>query len=119
MVNDTFAICANTYIKEANRYSMPNINNAQNRGVALNMANENRVINSIMSSGTGDAVMSDITGRTKEYKHLIDYGLDAKVANRLDEIFKTGLYHYLLIQIIRAIIIIQKYVLFLNKLFDE
>ena len=39
MVNDTFAICANTYIKEANRYSMPNINNAQNRGVALNMAN--------------------------------------------------------------------------------
>jgi len=89
MVNDTSAICANIYIKEGNRYSMSNTNNAQNRGVALNMANENRVINSIMSSGTGDAVMSDVTSRTKEYKHLIDYGLDAKVANRLDEIFKT------------------------------
>ena len=103
MVNDTSAICANIYIKEGNRYSMPNNNNAQNRGVALNMANENRVINSIMSSGTGDAVMSDVTSRTKEYKHLIDYGLDAKVANRLDEIFKTGWYHYLLIQSIREI----------------
>merc|ERR1711994_3405 len=53
------------------------------------MANENHSMNSIMSSGISDSVMSDITGRTKEYKHLIDYGLDAKVANRLDEIFKT------------------------------
>ena len=41
MVNDTSAICANTYINESNRYSMPNTNNAQNRGVALKMANEN------------------------------------------------------------------------------
>ena len=68
---------------------MPNDNKAQIKGVALNM-------NSIMSSGTGDAAMSDITGRTKEYKHLIDYGLDAKVANRLDEIFKTGSFSSLL-----------------------
>ena len=45
---------------------MPNDNKAQIKGVALNM-------NSIMSSGTGDSAMSDITGRTKEYKHLIDY----------------------------------------------
>ena len=65
-------------------------NNHQLRSVAVNMANEDRVLNSIASSGTGDAAISDVTGRTKEYKHLIDYGLDAKVANRLDEIFKTG-----------------------------
>ena len=27
---------------------------------------------------------------SKEYQQLIEYGLDAKVAGRLDEIFKTG-----------------------------
>ena len=60
------------------------------RGVALKIANEKHMSNSTMSSGTGDSIMSDITGRTKEYKHLIDYGLDDRVANRLDDIFKTG-----------------------------
>jgi heterogeneous nuclear ribonucleoprotein R len=53
------------------------------------MANEIRGINSIAASGTGDSAISDVSGRTKEYRQLIDYGLDAKVANRLDEIFKT------------------------------
>ena len=54
------------------------------------MANEIRGLNSIAASGTGDSALSDVSGRTKEYRQLIDYGLDAKVANRLDEIFKTG-----------------------------
>ena len=58
--------------------------------LAGNMANEDNAVNSVAASGTGDAVVSDVTGRSKEYKHLIDYGLDGKVANRLDEIFKTG-----------------------------
>ncbi len=31
-------------------------------------------------------------GRTEDYKFLIDYGLDAKVAGRLDDIYKTGVY---------------------------
>ena len=51
-----------------------------------NMANDNGAV----ASGDGDAVASDISSRSKEYKHLIDYGLDIKVANRLDDIFKTG-----------------------------
>ena len=28
--------------------------------------------------------------RTEDYKFLIDYGLDTKVAGRLDDIYKTG-----------------------------
>ena len=28
--------------------------------------------------------------RTQDYKSLIDYGLDTKVAGRLDDIYKTG-----------------------------
>jgi hypothetical protein len=30
--------------------------------------------------------------RTQDYKSLIDYGLDTKVAGRLDDIYKTGTY---------------------------
>jgi hypothetical protein len=29
--------------------------------------------------------------RTQDYKSLIDYGLDTKVAGRLDDIYKTGI----------------------------
>ena len=91
MVNNTPASSAITYIKEDIKYSMPNEKKiTQHRSAAMNMANEDHTLNSIVSSGTGDSVMPDITGRTNEYKQLIDYGLDAKVANRLDEIFKTG-----------------------------
>ena len=91
MVNNTPASSANAYIKEDIKYSMPNEKKiTQLRSAAINMANEDHSLSSIVSSGTGDSVMPDITGRTNEYKQLIDYGLDAKVANRLDEIFKTG-----------------------------
>ena len=37
---------------------------------------------SIGSNGSG--------ARTEDYKFLIDYGLDTKVAGRLDDIYKTG-----------------------------
>ena len=33
--------------------------------------------------------------RTQDYKSLIDYGLDTKVAGRLDDIYKTGNTKYL------------------------
>ena len=65
-------------------------NNDKHHSESPNMANENSTVNCIAESGTGDSVVSDVTSRSKEYKHLIDYGLDIKVANRLDEIFKTG-----------------------------
>ena len=89
MVNNTSVNFANKFLNKEIEYSMPNEKRAL-IGSVMSMANENHSMNSIMSSGISDSVMSDITGRTKEYKHLIDYGLDAKVANRLDEIFKTG-----------------------------
>ena len=89
MVNNTSVNFANKFVNKDIKYSMPSETRAQ-IGSVMSMANENHSMNSIMSSGISDSVMSDITGRTKEYKHLIDYGLDAKVANRLDEIFKTG-----------------------------
>ena len=38
---------------------------------------------SIGSNGSSGA-------RTEDYKFLIDYGLDTKVAGRLDDIYKTG-----------------------------
>jgi len=88
MVNNTSVNFANKFLNKEIEYSMPSEKRAQ-IGSVMSMANENHSMNSIMSSGISDSVMSDITGRTKEYKHLIDYGLDAKVANRLDEIFKT------------------------------
>lgn len=34
-----------------------------------------------------------------EYRHLIEYGLDAKVAARLDEIFKTGELSFLFLHV--------------------
>ena len=36
------------------------------------------------------ALVSEQMETSKEYQQLIEYGLDAKVAGRLDEIFKTG-----------------------------
>merc|ERR1711994_1045240 len=37
----------------------------------------------------GASIPSEQMETSKEYQQLIEYGLDAKVANRLDEIFKT------------------------------
>merc|ERR1712226_1799209 len=68
---------------------VPGEKNKQFERFSAKMANEDHSLNSTAASGTGDGLAQDITGRTKEYKHLIDYGLDVKVANRLDEIFKT------------------------------
>ena len=66
------------------------INNQNFGNLAGNMANEDSAVNSVAASSTDDSSISDSADRSKEYKHLIEYGLDSKVANRLDDIFKTG-----------------------------
>jgi hypothetical protein len=90
MVNSTSPTSDKKHKKVAKSFISAEQNKNEIKTTAVNMANEDLALNSIASSGTGDALMSDVAGRTKEYRHLIDYGLDAKVANRLDEIFKTG-----------------------------
>lgn len=89
MVNTSLASVSKTNSNDIQGLKLIN-NNVKHRSESPIMANENSTVNSIAASGTGDSVVSDVTGRSKEYKHLIDYGLDVKVANRLDEIFKTG-----------------------------
>ena len=42
------------------------------------------------SSSIGSNGSSGSGARTEDYKFLIDYGLDTKVAGRLDDIYKTG-----------------------------
>ena len=44
----------------------------------------------ISSSSIGSNGSSGSGARTEDYKFLIDYGLDTKVAGRLDDIYKTG-----------------------------
>ena len=91
MVNNTSLTSDNSRNKNDKDFVAVDKNIQNNfENLAGNMANEDNAVNSVAASGTGDAVVSDVTGRSKEYKHLIDYGLDGKVANRLDEIFKTG-----------------------------
>ena len=92
MVNNTSPTSEKIHKRVAKDSISAEKNKNEIKSVTVNMANEDIALNSIASSGTGDALMSDVAGRTKEYRHLIDYGLDAKVANRLDEIFKTGKY---------------------------
>lgn len=45
-----------------------------------------------MAEGNGDVSIKGETDleRTHDYHKLIDYGLDAKVAAKLDEIYQTG-----------------------------
>lgn len=42
-----------------------------------------------MAEGNGD-VSKESTDRSQDYNNLISYGLDAKVAEKLDEIYQTG-----------------------------
>lgn len=44
-----------------------------------------------MAEGNGD-VSKESTDRSQDYNNLISYGLDAKVAGKLDEIYQTGEY---------------------------
>ena len=90
MVNNTSPTSENIHKRVVKDFIFAEKNRNEIKSESVNMANEDLALNSIASSGTGDALMSDVAARTKEYRHLIDYGLDAKVANRLDEIFKTG-----------------------------
>ncbi|XP_060527253.1 heterogeneous nuclear ribonucleoprotein Q-like isoform X3 [Cylas formicarius] len=49
-----------------------------------------------MAEGNGEVteepmkIEPEITERTEDYQKLLDYGLDEKVASKLDEIYKTG-----------------------------
>lgn len=49
-----------------------------------------------MAEGNDDLTLDDKSkdtkiDRTEDYKKLVDYGLDEKVASKLDEIYKTGI----------------------------
>ena len=37
----------------------------------------------------------DLKDKTPDYKKLIDYGLDSKVADKLDEIYKVGMMEFI------------------------
>lgn len=49
-----------------------------------------------MAEGNGEISIEEVSGkdsdvgRTPDYRKLIDYGLDPKVAAKLDDIYKTG-----------------------------
>jgi len=43
-----------------------------------------------MAEGNGDVSTKESTNRSQDYSKLITYGLDAKVAGKLDEIYQTG-----------------------------
>jgi hypothetical protein len=56
-----------------------------------------------MAEGNGEASMEEKTNvkpdsqdakvdRTEDYAKLVEYGLDEKVAGKLDEIYKTGIF---------------------------
>ena len=52
-----------------------------------------------MAEGNGELSMEDKktedldkVERTEDYAKLVDYGLDEKVAGKLDEIYKTGIF---------------------------
>lgn len=52
-----------------------------------------------MAEGNGDVSIKEETDveRTQDYHKLLDYGLDSKVAAKLDEIYQTGKKHLNLI----------------------
>ncbi|KPJ13165.1 Heterogeneous nuclear ribonucleoprotein R [Papilio machaon] len=56
----------------------------------------NHCKNSLMAEGNGEISVEEVpgkdsdVGRTPDYRKLIEYGLDPKVAGKLDDIYKTG-----------------------------
>ena len=52
-------------------------------------------MSSSLTTSPKDAKVGDtILNHTPEYQKLIEYGLDDKVATRLEEIYKTGMKFY-------------------------
>ena len=55
-------------------------------------ANNSSSMSSSLTTSPKDAKNgADITNHTPEYQKLIEYGLDDKVATRLEEIYQTGM----------------------------
>lgn len=55
-----------------------------------------------MAEGNGDVSVKEETNveRTKDYQKLLEYGLDSKVAAKLDEIYQTGEFDHSLFRLL-------------------